>query len=148
MENSIIDFILFFQMKVLNITTKDICFLIPEKIKSTQQEQIEKSLIIKDLKFFYRFVLIYVFLFSQEIRMIMMPFYMLRIGQNPELIALLRVERDHSPPAHAQQVLHRHLAAAEHNRELDIDAVDLGFIEHAGFPSDSALVQPERVSWA
>jgi len=40
------------------------------------------------------------------------------------------------------------LAAAEHNREFDIDVVDLASFGHVAFPSDSGLVEPERVAGA
>jgi len=67
-------------------------------------------------------------------------------GEDPEFVGFLSVERDHRAPAHAQKLLHRHRAAAEHNGELDIDMVNLALSRHATTPFDSALVQPERVA--
>jgi hypothetical protein len=71
------------------------------------------------------------------------------VGEDPELVRFLGVERDHRAPAHAQELLHRHAAAAEHNRQFNIDTVDLGFAGHR----DGAYllippVEPERVAGA
>lgn len=67
-------------------------------------------------------------------------------GKDPELVGLLGVERDHRTAAHAEELLHRHGATAEDNRELDVDMMDLAFTGHATTPFDSALVEPERVA--
>ena len=67
-------------------------------------------------------------------------------GENPKLVRLFGIERDHRAAAHAQELLHRHRAAAEDNREFDIDMMDLAFTGHATTPFDSALVEPERVA--
>ena len=67
-------------------------------------------------------------------------------GENPKLIRLLGVERNHRAATHAEELLHRHRATAEDNGELDIDMMDLAFTGHATTPFDSALVEPERVA--
>ena len=67
-------------------------------------------------------------------------------GKDPELVRLFRVEWDHRAAAHAEELLHRHGATAEDNRELDVDMMDLAFTGHATTPFDSALVEPERVA--
>ena len=68
--------------------------------------------------------------------------------ENPEFVCLFGVERNHRPPAHAQELLHRHRAPAEHDAQFDIDMMDLAFTGHATTPFDSALVEPERVASA
>ena len=68
------------------------------------------------------------------------------ICENPEFIRFLGVQRNHCPPAHAQQLLHGHVAAAQNHRKLNLYVMHLGFLRHATTPSDSALVEPERVS--
>ncbi len=67
-------------------------------------------------------------------------------GENPKLIGFFGIKRDHRTAAHAQELLHRHGAAAEHDAEFDIDMMDLAFTGHATTPFDSALVEPERVA--
>src|SRR5579871_1776600 len=47
------------------------------------------------------------------------------VGQDPDLVRRLRVERDHSAAAHAQQLLHRQRRAAKHDGNLDVDGADL-----------------------
>jgi hypothetical protein len=70
------------------------------------------------------------------------------VGENPELVGFLGVERNDRAAAHPQELLHRHLAAPEDNGQLDVDVVDLASFRHATTPCDSALVEPERVAGA
>jgi hypothetical protein len=69
-------------------------------------------------------------------------------GEDPQLIGFFGIERNHRTAAHAQELLHRHRAAAEHDAQFDIDMMDLAFAGHATTPFDSALVEPERVAGA
>ena len=69
-------------------------------------------------------------------------------GENPELVCLFGIERNHRPPPHAQELLHRHRASAEHDAQFDVNMMDLAFTGHATTPFDSALVEPERVASA
>lgn len=69
-------------------------------------------------------------------------------SKDPEFVRFVRIQRNHRPSTHPKELLHWHLAAAEHHGELDLDMLDLGFIGHWNAPSDSALVEPERVAGA
>jgi len=69
-------------------------------------------------------------------------------GQDPKLVGLLGVQGDHRPPAHAQQMVHRHMAAAEHHGKFNRDIIDLSFVRHQSTPSDESRVHAERMkSW-
>lgn len=47
------------------------------------------------------------------------------VGQDPHLVLLGGVQRDHRPAAHLEQLVHGQHAAAQHDRDLDVDGVDL-----------------------
>lgn len=55
-------------------------------------------------------------------------------GEDPEFVRLLGVERNDGAAAHAQELLHRHAAAAQYNRKFDVDVMDLAFTRHALAP--------------
>ncbi|BDW99098.1 hypothetical protein MACH15_08510 [Maricaulis maris] len=47
------------------------------------------------------------------------------VGEDPHLVVLARIERDHRPASHAEELLDRHLRPAQQDRDFHFHRTDL-----------------------